>query len=471
MTTKKQPQQKPAPAKISDAAIEGWNAANVVPEFKPYDPLPGVVPDNQAGKNALAMDTTPYDLVNNADYFDINAAYFIGYPALATMAQSVEYYNMAQVMADEMVRNWITIHSTEDDDELIEQLETLLVKYDIKRLMHQAVVQDSTFGVCHIYIDTDASDEEIQNPLIMDPRSIKKGTKLGFRTVDPTWVYPAMYNTSKPLRADFYKPKQWFVMGQIVHESRFIDIISRPVPDILKPSYNFGGMSLTQFMMPYVKDWHAMKKNVVAVVKTLRMRVLKTDLDARLQNPGEFDRRAKLFTKHQDNFGLWVVNTEEELEHHQTSLGELSALLSNYQEQLCIPARTTNLKLLGNPPAGLSASGDSEVETWHETISGLQEGLRHALENIIKIIQLAEFGEIHEHLYFEFNPLDEITEEERANINKVKVETVALASDSQLISPEEGRETLSMIDGAGFEGIDVSELPEQTEEEEQWPEN
>jgi hypothetical protein len=40
-----------------------------------------------------------------------------------------------------------------------------------------------------------------------------------------------MYNTRWPLSDNYYKPMAWFVMGQTVHESRFIDI-SRPVPDI-----------------------------------------------------------------------------------------------------------------------------------------------------------------------------------------------------------------------------------------------
>jgi hypothetical protein len=61
-----------------------------------------------------------------------------------------------------------------------------------------------------------------------------------------------MYNTRWPLSDNYYKPMAWFVMGQTVHESRFIDISSRPVPDILKPSYSFGGLSLTQLMEDYV---------------------------------------------------------------------------------------------------------------------------------------------------------------------------------------------------------------------------
>jgi phage-related protein (TIGR01555 family) len=163
--------------------------------------------------------------------------------------------------------------------------------------------------------------------------------------------------------------------------------------------------------------------------------------------------------------GIWAYDkATEEFTHQQTSLSDLSNLLSNYQDQLCIPARITNLKLLGNAPAGLNASGDSELETWHETISGMQErDIRRALETIFKIIQLVEFGEIKPDLYFEFRPLDELSEKEKAEIIKIKVETVAAAGDSMFISTEEGRDALKEIEGGGFESLASGYEPDQPE--------
>lgn len=459
-------------AKITQAHIDNASVANdekQFAEFKRYEPLPGVIPEAKL-KTALAMDSTPYDVLNGMSIGNEYSG-FRGYPILATMSQQVEYANMHTVMADEMTRNWIEVKSTEEGDPDIDLMEDALQKYDVKRLIHEAVRQDSMFGVAHIYIDVGVNQDnaELEKPLFLDPRKIAKDSLKGFRVVDPTWIYPAMYNTRWPLADDFYKPQAWFVMGQTVHESRFIDIISRPVPDILKPSYNFGGLSLTQLMEDYVVDWRDAKKNVIKLLRTLRMRGLKTDMDARLQEPGQFDKRIQMFTKYQDNFGIWAYDTQEELTHQQTSLSELSNLLSNYQDQMCIPARITNLKLLGNAPAGLNASGDSELETWHETISGMQErDIRRALENIFKIIQLSEFGEIKESIFFEFKPLDELSEKEKAEIIEIKVRTVATASDSQLVNSEEGRDALKSIEGSGFEGLDGDYEPEENKDTESY---
>lgn len=453
MTSRKAPPQAPKkPTKITEMHIaKAGPREQQVAQFARYEPMPGVIPDGRI-ESSLAMDATPYEVLNSMN-LNLDYSGFRGYPILATMAQQVEYANMVQVVADELVRNWISVKSTEAGDPDVEPMLALLEKYDIKRLIHEASVQDSIFGVAHVFVDVGADDAELANPLVIDPRAIKKGSLNGFRCVDPTWVYPAMYNTRFPLQADFYKPQAWFVMGTTVHESRFMDVVTRPVRDIIKPSYNFSGLSLVQLMEPYVQDWRDVKRNVVQIIKSLRMRGLKTDMDARLAEPGDFDRRINLFTQYQDNQGIWAFNTDEELIHMQTSLSDLSNLLSNYQEQMCTPARITNLKYLGSAPAGLNASGESEIETWHETVSGMQEHFARLLQNIFKIIQLSEFGELKPNIYFEFNPLDEMGDEERASINKTKVDTIAVAVQELIVSTEEAREALKSIDGAGFEDL------------------
>ena len=317
------------PFRIKDIDLEKASASGEEKKyahFERYEPLPGVVPESKK-EAVFAMDATPYDMLNTMSIGDEYSG-FRGYPQLAAMSQQVEYSNMHSVFADEMTRNWIEVKSRKEGDPDIELMENALVKYDVKRLIHDAVKQDSQYGVAHVYIDAGAkTDDELEKPLFLDPRKIPKGSLKGLRVVDPTWIYPAMYNTQWPLADDFYKPSAWFVMGKTVHESRFMDIVSRPVPDILKPSYNFGGLSLTQLMEDYVVDWRDAKKNVIKILRTLRMRALKTDMDARLQMPGEFDKRIKMFTQYQDNFGVWVIDTGEDLIHMQTSLSELSNLL------------------------------------------------------------------------------------------------------------------------------------------------
>ena len=77
---------------------------------------------------------------------------------------------------------------------------------------------------------------------MIDPRTVKKASLQGFKNVDPIWTTPLMYNALDPSRPDFYKPTSWWVMGQHWDATRMIIMVSREVPDIFKPGFNFSGI-------------------------------------------------------------------------------------------------------------------------------------------------------------------------------------------------------------------------------------
>ena len=108
--------------------------------------------------------------------------------------------------------------------------------------MQLAAEHDGYFGRGQIYIDLQNAKREL--PLILSDKTVKKGTLLGFRNVEPMWTTPVTFNALDPADPYFYNPQRWWVMGQDTHSSRLLTIITRPVPDMLKPAFNFGGISL-----------------------------------------------------------------------------------------------------------------------------------------------------------------------------------------------------------------------------------
>lgn len=433
-------------------------------EFRRLEPMPGVVPSGELNR-VLAMDSTPYEMMNqNVQLFALGGqAAFVGYPALAALAQKSEYSNAASVLADEMTRKWISLSSDNSgDQEDIAAIEAGLVKFDIKRLIYNAVRCDALFGIAHIYVDTGADDVELATPLTLSDKKITTGSVIGFKIVEPMWCYPSVYNSTNPLQDYFFKPREWFVMGQVVHESRFIDIVSRPVPDMLKPSYNFGGLSITQLMMPYVDAYIQTRDNVVDLIKTVRMRVISTDLDGMLADAGVYRERVNFMQSQENNLGILFLNRDEEIKNHSTPLTDLSNLLGSFQSQMCMPMRTVDVKLMGSRAGGLGSSGESEVNTWHETISGMQEkDLRHAIGEIIKIISLNELGRINDRITFEFNSMVEIDEMNSAEIDYKTIEAVDRSFMSNMITTDEAREALSktaVFKGGLNEGVSDEEF-------------
>lgn len=204
--------------------------------------------------NGIAMDGSPLGNFGADCFFGTG---FIGYPRLAELAQISEYRSVSETTANEMTRQWIEIKSAgeEDNSETIRQIEECCERLNVRDVFRKAVETDGLFGRGQILVQIKGHDGKLANPLLLTEKTIAKGSLKALVNIEPMWTTPAPYNAVDPTLPDFYKPKAWYVMAQEIHASRLFTLISRPVPDMLKPAYNFGGVSMTQLMMPYVERW------------------------------------------------------------------------------------------------------------------------------------------------------------------------------------------------------------------------
>jgi len=440
-------------------------------KFETYEPFPGVVPEGEKAA-AMAMDATPYDHIN-AVYSE---NHFPGYQYLSMLAQLPEYRKFATIPAEDMTREWIRLRSTGDDDkaERIKQLNDALERYKVRELFQQAAETEGFFGRAQIYIDVTtpngarAMDDpgELESPLFRSDKKISKGSLKGFVLVEPVWTYPGAYNANNPLAQDYYRPSKWYVMGKTVHASRLLTFVRHPVPDLLKASYNFGGVSMTQMAQPYVNNWVRTRDSISDLVHSFSTSGVKTDLDEVLQGgdaAGFFDRM-ELFTRLRDNKGLMALNNEtEDFFQFNTPLGTLDVLQSQSQEHMAMVAGIPLVKLLGVTPSGLNASSDGEIQVYYDGIRGAQEKmLGPNLRRVLDIIQLSEFGEIDEEITFEFEPLYGLDETEAATVRKTDAETGQLLIQSGAISPEEERARVAADPQSGYDSLEGD--PDEDEE-------
>ncbi|CAL8479615.1 conserved protein of unknown function (plasmid) [Caballeronia sp. S22] len=227
---------------------------------------------------------------------------FLGYPYLAELTQRPEYRRPAEILAKEMTRKWIRLHGTGDDDksEKIAAIDAEMKRLGAQAAFRKTAEQDGFFGRAQIFLDTgDDPPEEFVAPLANSTARIGIGNLKGLRIVEPIWTYPGVYNSTDPLRGDFYQPQTWFVMNRQVHASRLLTLVSRPVPDMLKPTYAFGGLSLSQIAKPYVDNWLRTRQSVSDLLHSFSTMVLKTNLAAVLNAEGaeQMLRRAVLLNQ------------------------------------------------------------------------------------------------------------------------------------------------------------------------------
>lgn len=447
-------------------AMETTNPSLKRIDLVPYEPPAGVVPAAKL-KAVMAMDSTPYDYLNLTGF----SGGFPGYPYLADLSQRAEYRKMVSRLAEEMTRKWIEIKTVGDDDksEKVAQLNDALKRYKVRELFRQAAEDDGYFGRGQIYIEvkaprgTIASDDpaELASPLFLAKEKIAKGSLVALRKVEAVWTYPGVYQSTNPLKDDYYKPQEWFVMGQSVHHSRMLMFVSREVPDMLKAAYNFGGLSLSQIAEPYVNNWLRTRNSVGDLVHSFSLTILATDMQAALSGADTntiFDR-ADLFNRVRDNRGMMLVNKDtEEIDQINTPLSGVHELQAQAQEQMASVSSIPLVVLLGITPSGLNASSDGEIRVFYDYVKGQQESIyQDNLKKVLDILQLSEFGEIDPDITFEFVPLYEMSKKELAEIRKADADTDAVYIDHGVLGPEDVRERLASDPDSPYHALELSD--------------
>lgn len=439
--------------------------------IKPPDLMPGVVPVGRA--SAIAMDYAPsvYEFASNCYGEDFTG--FPGYPYLANLATRAEYRAFASTMASELFREGIKLSSKTDADKVqdnprIAELEEAIKEFNLMHVFQMAATHDCFFGRGQISINIKGADDSL--PLILAPQTVKKGKLTSFTAVEAMWTSPSAYNAIDPTAPDFYKPRQWFLLGKEVHASRLLTIITRPLPDMLKPAFNFSGMSLSQLAEPYVNNWLRTRSAVSDLINNFSLTILKTNMSQVLQ--GDCDgtdvfARADMFTLTKSNRGLMMVDMEgEEIQQINTPLSGLHELQAQAQEHQCSVTRIPTMILTGISPTGMNASSEGEIRAFYDWLSSQQETFyKPPMWICIQLLMLHLWGEIDPTITFEFAPLWQVSALDAATIRVNNANADAVYLDRSVVSPEETRDRLAKDPDSGYSGIDVDDLPEVVEED------
>ena len=424
--------------------------APVAARFGPPELPAGVAPADVI----VAMDSA-----NDASYQYANMCLtheaFMGYARLAQLTQKPEFRLLSEKVAQAMVRKWVRFKGA--NPKRILEIEKELERLNVRDLFSEAAKYDGFFGRCQLFVDLGQHDgEEIKTPLIMVKEKLFNKLRK-FKIIEPMYSYPYQYRADNPMADSYYNPQAWYVMGNEVHSSRLLMFISRPVPDILKPAYNFSGMSMSQLALPYVENFLKTRDSVNRMISTYSMPGIKTNMMSVLTGDDGDDvvNRAQLYNAQRDNQGLFVIDKEaEDMFHYQAALGTLDKLQAQSQEHMSSISSVPLVVLFGMSPSGLNATGDAELTVWADYVQDMQQTLfRDNLTKVIEIVQLSKFGDIDNSISMEFPTLREPTPAEAATIRKTNAETDSIRQNDGQISAEEVRDRISADESSGYSGL------------------
>lgn len=382
---------------------------------------------------------------------------FLGFPFLSELTQITEYRTPAESLSTEMTRRWVELNNKGKRDlkQKIKEIEERMEALKVRDLFRQCALKTEWFGRAHLAINIKGQDDDRKRQLPLT--KIGKGELLGFACIEPYWLTPYSWNATNARAPDFYKPQSWFELGKKTHATRYCTFIFREVPDLLKPAYDFAGISMIQLMMPYVNRWLRTAKSVNDLINIFSIVTLTTDLQSLLAKPAEFVKRLQTFTQARDNRGLMVVQNaeKEKLEMQNVPLGSLDKLQAQAQEHMATPGRMPLIKFFGITPTGLNTTSEGEFQSWYDYAHAMQElGFSPHYQRVLELVQMDLYGEVDDDITHKWLSLYEPQGKELADIRKADADRDAVYITNNVVAPDEVREKLQKDPDSGYNGLE-----------------
>src|SRR5665213_724903 len=176
----------------------------------------------------------------------------------------------------------------------------------------------------------------------------------------------------------------------------------------------------------------------------------------------------------QDNEGITLLDKNDVFASTAYSFAGLSDMLIQFGQQVSGSAEIPLVRLFGQSPAGMNATGDSDIRLYYDGILAKQEAdMRNFIEKALKVAWRSFTGQdAPGDLEFQFVPLWQMSAIDKANIAKLNTDTIIEAHDAGAISTAVMMKELKQSSGESglFTHITDEEIDEAENEEPPMPE-
>lgn len=245
----------------------------------------------------------------------------------------------------------------------------------------------------------------------------------------PNFGLPKYYQTvSDPLMP---------IRDQKIHHSRVIRIEGPEVPFYRREAEQLWGVSVAEPVFDRVLAYDSTSVGIAQLVYKAHLRVLKIQKyrDSIAMGGEVLEstlKQIEMIRAMQTNEGMTVLDGTDEYQAHNYTFSGLDNVLIQFGQQLSGATGIPMTKLFGQSPAGLNATGESDLENYNGTIHQEQETkLRTGVGTLLEVSYRSVFARAPKTPFaFKFRPLKEMSETDKANI-AATITTAVCAAESQ----------------------------------------
>jgi hypothetical protein len=260
-------------------------------------------------------------------------------------------------------------------------------------------------------------------------------------------IQPDLNTEISDFGPDYGKPEMYTIhsgrrdQGQRVHHSRLLIFTGMELPLLEARQEEGWGASMVETMLDRLVAFDSTTLGASQLVYRAYLRTIKIkDFRQILADGGDAEqaltRQMDFIRRMQVNEGLTLLDAEDDFQATSYNFSGLDTLLLSFGEQLAGATGIPLVRLFGQSPAGLSSTGESDLRTYYDTVKATQEvDLRGPLLTICDALSRSLFGEpVPEDFWFEFAPLWDLTDMEKADIASKDTAAILSAYDSGLVS-------------------------------------
>jgi predicted ABC-type ATPase len=138
-----------------------------------------------------------------------------------------------------------------------------------------------------------------------------------------------------------------------------------------------------------------------------------------------------------NNFGMTVIGANDDFAQHQYTFTGINDVYESFMLDLAGACEIPVTRLFQRDPAGLNATGESDLTNYYDMIEEKQETyLRPVLDKLLPVIAMSAWGYVPEDLDYKFNPLRKADPKENADLSKSITDSVIAAFNAGLISQQ-----------------------------------
>lgn len=349
------------------------------------------------------------------------------------------------VIPADMLKNWITITSGLDPD--VEKRLSLTLRRTqlidkLKRGMQWGRLYGGALGVMLVKHQGYDLSQPLQLDWIMPGdfagllifdrwNGVNPSSELIEDISDPDYGFPKYYTVTDPAGGGSVK----------IHHSRVVRFTGNTLPFWEEIAEMQWGASVVESIFDELRKRDNVSWNIAQLTFMANIRVLKMQDLGQLLAATDNESQAELLRTLEaqnmllNNMGMQVMDAADGLETHQYTFGGLADCYQQFIMDISGAAEIPVTRLFGRSPSGLNATGESDLQNYYDMIAEKQESyLRPILNKVLPPFIISTLGSLPDDFDFEFDPVAEPTDKERADLAKCGTDNVVAAYNAGLIS-------------------------------------